>query len=164
MFALDKHKVSVRKVTVITGNSGDEDNRSGLTLSCEANVDGDVIDAFDKNLRQAFFRKQAKGDQMDLDKQNDGLVMVRFPQIEFLPWEEDFPGYKAGIASDGLFDNSLDFEDVKLRIKSLRFVEGGRSIIRFNLNLYPPEALEKGELTDLQKREALITLVPPSAQ
>ena len=164
MFQLENQKVAVRKVTVITGNTNDEDGSSGITLSCEAQVGGDIVDAFNKDLRSSFFRKQRKGDQMDLDKSNEGLVMLKFPVVEFVQWEEDFTGYEAEVSSDGLFDASLFFADVKLRMKSFRFVEGGTTIVRFNLNIYPEKPLEKGELADLQKRDALITLKPPTAQ
>lgn len=164
MFALDKHSVSVPKVTVITGNVNDDDKHSGLTLSCETTVSGDVIDAFDKDLRPAFFRKQKKGDQLDLDKPNEGLVMLKFPRAASIAWEEDFPGYRLVLSSDGLFDQEFDFEDVKLRVKSFKFAEGGSVIVSFNLNIYPPDSEEKGMLTDLQRRDAVMTLVPPTAQ
>ena len=163
MFELDKQKVSVSKVTIISGNT-DEETGNGVTLTCEAQCDGETIDAFDANLRKSFFRKQRKDDQMDLDKPNEGLCMLQFPRIDEVAWEEDYPGYNATIASDGLFDDAVEFSDVKLRIKSFKFIEGGRTAVRFNLNIYPSERVVKGELADLQKQVAVITLVSPASQ
>lgn len=161
MFQLDKAQAKIANVNPRAEKHG-EDNKLAADIKVELQAHNSMLDSFDKLLRPALFRKPGKGEQQDLiDK--DGLTAVKFPRIEALVWDEEFPGYEIEIGSGLGLSEPLFLADVT--VKKFRFepIEGGSVIVTFNVICHP-DTEEIGLLCSLIQSEAEVTLTPPTAQ
>ena len=164
MFSLDKHTAKVTHASLTAENHGKDSHATGMTLKFKTNIDAGLLDSFDKNLRKTMFRKQTTGDQLDIERSNDGLVAVKFPKLAPFSWTEEFPGYEAEIGAVGLgLTDPIQIVDATLKGISFRALEGGSVELVASLYFHPDED-EVGPLARLMKEEAELTLTPPTAQ
>lgn len=161
MFQLDKHIVKITSASLNAENHGD-DHRTGMTIGFKAAVDASLLDSFDKKLRPTLFRKQKAGDQLDIERSNDGLVAVQFPKLAPFSWTEKFPGYEADLGPVGAAE-PIQIVDATLKDIKFRALEGGSVELSAKLYFNPDED-EIGPLARLMKEDAELTLTPPSAQ
>jgi hypothetical protein len=162
MFQLDKHLVKVSNFNPRAEKHG-EDNKLAADITFEVDVANDLLDAFDKDLRKALYRKAAKGEQPDLIAGSDGLVAVKFPRIGALSWEEEFPGYEIELDGGLGLAEPLILVDVTLRKFKFAAIEGGSVSIKFSAICHP-EPSEAGQLCALIQEQAELTLTPPTKQ
>lgn len=163
MFELHEAAAKITSFTVFPENHGATEKDTGNTIGCEVTVAGDVVDGFNPQLRKAIFRKLKAGEQQDMHRDNDGLVALLFPRVGALDWDEEFPGYEASIHANSLFPEPIVLVDVTLKGLSFQGLEGGSIVVRFQLKCHP-EPNETGHLSKLLKREAVLTLTPPTKQ
>lgn len=164
MFSLDKHTVKITHASLTAENHGKDSHSTGMTLKFKANIDAGLLDAFDKNLRKTMFRKQSAGDQLDIERSNEGLVAVKFPKLSPFGWQEEFPGYEAEIGAMGLgLSEPIQIIDATLKGLTFRALEGGSVELVGALYFHPDED-EVGPLARLMKEDAELTLTPPTKQ
>lgn len=164
MFSLDNHTIKVTSISLNAENHGKESHATGMTLSFKTNVDSNALDAFDKKLKTTLFRKQKAGDQLDIERSNEGLVAVQFPKLSPFAWVEEFPGYEAQIGASGMgLVEPIQIVDATLKAITFRALEGGSVELSAKLYFNPDED-EIGPLARLMKEEAELTLTPPAAQ
>jgi hypothetical protein len=164
MLPLNKHTVKITHASLTAENHGKDSHATGMTLKFKTNMDAALLDTFDKSLRSTMFRGQEPGDQMDIERKNDGPVMVRYPKLSPFVWTEEFPGYEAEVGAVGLgLTDPIQIVDATLKGVSFRALEGGSVELIASLYFHPDED-EVGPLARLMKEEAELTLTPPSAQ
>lgn len=161
MFELTQHVVKITSASLNAENHG-EDHTTGMTLSFKAAVDASLLDSFDKKLRTTLFRKQKAGDQLDIERSNEGLVAVQFPKLTPFGWSEKFPGYEAQVGPVGASE-PIQIVDATLKDIKFRPLEGGSVELTAKLYFNPGEE-EIGPLARLMKEDAELTLTPPSHQ
>lgn len=164
MFELDKHTVKITHASLTAESHGKDSHSTGMTLKFKGNIDAALLDSFDPKLRSMMFRRQQTGDQLDIERNNDGLVAVQFPKLSPFGWSEEFPGYEAEIGASGLgLTDPIQIVDATLKNISFRALEGGSVELVAALYFHPDED-EVGPLARLMKEEAELTLNPPSRQ
>ena len=164
MFGLEQHVVKITHASLTAENHGKDNHATGMTLKFKTSVSQDVLDVFSKKLRTTLFRKQQKGDQLDLDRENDGLVMVQYPKLKPFVWDEKFTGYDAQISAPSIgLAEPIEIVDATLSGISFRALEGGSVELCGSLYFLPDED-EFGPLAKLMKEDAELTLTPPTAQ
>lgn len=164
MLSLDKHTAKMTHASLTAENHGKESHATGMTLKFKTNIDASLLDSFDKNLRTTMFRGQTTGDQLDIERSNEGLVAVKFPKLAPLVWAEEFPGYEAEVGAMGLgLTDPIQIIDATLKGLSFRALEGGSVELAGALYFHPDED-EVGPLARLMKEDAELTLRPPTAK
>ncbi len=140
-----------------------EENKLAGDLKLVTVVGNDVLDYFQKGLRQALYRKPAQGEQQDLIDGSDGLTAVKFPKLGALGWDEEYPGYDLVISSGLGLSEAIVISDVML--KRLRFepLEGGSLQMTFSAVFHPTKP-EAGALCGLIQNDVQVTLVSPLNQ
>jgi hypothetical protein len=164
MFQITEHPVKITHASLNAENAGKDSHATGMTITYKGMFDSSILDSFDKKLKPLIFRKQKTGDQLDLDKKNEGLVAVQYPKLAPFAWIEKFTGYEAAITAPGLgLKEPIQIVDATLHSITFRGVEGGS--VELSAKLYfNPDADEIGPIAQLMKEEALLTLTPPSKQ
>ncbi len=164
MFELTNHLVKVKHASPVYEKHGTEGHATGMKIQFVTTVNQNLLDTFSPALKHCLFRGQKTDDQMDIEFDNDGLVVVRHPRLKAAQWDEEFPGYEATLGAPGLgFDEPLTFVDVKLDGIAFRPLEGGSVELAWQLYVHP-DSEEFGPIFELVKNEVELTLVPPKAQ
>lgn len=163
MFALTAHEASIANINQRIERHG-EDRALAVDIKFSMSTANNVLDHFDKGLREALFRKPGKGEQQDLPINDNPLTAVKFPALEAQRLAHEFSGYELQI--DGLLDATqpIILVDVKLKKFVADPKEGGSVELSFtaSANVEPDELSELGEA--LVREDVRITLVPPSKQ
>jgi hypothetical protein len=161
MFRLQNQQVRIVNFNPRAEKHG-EDNKLAGDLKVEVTLPNSVLDEFDKGLRQAIYRKPAKGEQQDLIDPAS-LTSVQFPKIGALKWDEEFPGYDLEVFSGLGLSEPLILVDCTVRKFAFQPLEGGSVGVTFSVICHPDPA-EAGQLCALIQSEADVTLTPPAKQ
>jgi len=163
MFQLDKHEAAISNVNQRIERHGD-DRALAADIKFTTSVSNSILDQFDKGLREALFRKPAKGEQQSLPTIGETLTAVKFPSLEPLKLAHEFAGYELQI--DGLLEGTepILLVDVKLKRFAFEPKEGGSVALTFtaSANVDPGELAELSEA--LIREDVLLTLTPPAKQ
>ncbi len=163
MFQLNAHEASISNVNQRIERHGDE-RALAVDIKFHLSTANTVLDAFDKGLREALFRKPGKGEQQDLPINDNPLTAVKFPALEAQRLAHEFTGYELQI--DGLLDigDPIILMDVKLRKFVADPKEGGSVELSFtaSANVDASELTEIGEA--LIREDVRLTVTPPSKQ
>lgn len=163
-FQFDKHEATVSHVSIRREKHGRE-GKLGLDISLAVQTGNGSLDMLQKGLKEALYRKATKGEQLDLVEGSDGLVALKFPQLEPLKLDIDFTGYEVEL--HGNLDTNIDptvLVDVKLKDFTVKPIEGGSAQITFKAQLQA-EPDELSEVVDWWMNESIrLTLTPPSKQ
>jgi len=162
MFELNDAAAKVANFNPRAEKHGEENKLAG-DLKLVVIVGNNVLDYFQKGLRQALYRKPAQGEQQDLIEGSDGLTGVKFPKLGTLAWDEEYPGYELVIGSGLGLSEPIVISDVML--KRLRFepLEGGSLQLTFSAVFHPTKD-EAGALCGQIQNEVQVTLVSPLKQ
>lgn len=162
MFETDKAIAKIASFNPRAEKHG-EDNKLAADIKVQLTAGNSVLDSFHKDLKKALYRKAAAGEQQDLIDGADGLVAVKFPRIDALRWDEEFPGYEVEIHSTLGLSEPLTITDVTLKKFVFEPLEGGSVAMAFNV-VFHPDTEEAGALCALIQEEVELTLIPPTKQ
>lgn len=164
MLQLDKHMVRVTSASLNAENHGRDNHATGMTMKFKAIVSQTVLDVFSAALRVTLFRAQKAGDQLDLARENEGLVVVQYPKLKPFVWDEKFPGYSFAVGSPSIgLQEPISIDDATLKDVSFKALDGGSVELGFSLYFHPEES-QFGPLARLMKEDAELSLTPPSAE
>jgi hypothetical protein len=157
------HEALITNVNVRREKHGKE-GKLGIDISLALKTGNGALDMFEKGLKESLFRKAAKGEQLDLVEGTDGLVALKFPNLQPLKLEGEYAGYEVYI--DGLLDGTpqTSLIDVKLKDFVITPIEGGSVGLQFKAQL-PADGDELSAVVDAWMNEGVrLTLVPPKEQ
>lgn len=159
MFILTKHDVALTNLNSRIERHGDE-RALAADIKIKTSASNDLLDSFDKGLRDALFRKPGKGEQQDLPSIGNALTAVKFPALEPLHLAHEFTGYELQL--HGLLETGepLLLVDVKLKKFVIEPKEGGSVELAFtaSANVDPEELAELSEA--LIRENVLLTATP----
>lgn len=138
----------------------------GVDITIAIKCSNAILNEIEKGLREAFFRKAKKDEQMDLVEGSDGFVAVRHPSLTSIPYGDKFPGYELEIApkDEGAEHESLFLDDVTVKDISWTNIEGGSIDLSFKLQAgVGPEEL--AAIAEYYTHKGVrLTLTPPTAR
>jgi hypothetical protein len=140
-----------------------DDNKLAADIKCELTIGASVLEHFDSHLRDALYRAVKSGEQPDLIDGDAALIAVKFPRLEPVRWDEEWPGYRLEIGGELEHSDPLVLIDVTLKKFTFKPLEGGSVSISFNAICHP-EPDEAGELCSLIQETVLLSLIPPLKQ
>jgi len=161
MFELTKVKTKLANYNPRKERCGDELEDAG-DIKFELHANSGILDSIDPELRAALFRKPRLGDQQDL-LDPEQLTAVRFPRLEPLRLQDEWPGYRLEIHTGLDLSDVLTFEAATLKRFVIEPLEGGSVAITFSAAVHP-DVHEQGVLCSLQQRDIELSVLPPVAE
>lgn len=163
-FQLEKHEASISNVNVRREKHGKE-GKLGLDISLAMQTSNTTLDMLQKGLKEALYKKAGKDQQMDLVEGANGLVALKFPNLE--PIKLDIEQTGVELVIDGNLDatdNATALVDVKLKDFTIKPIEGGSAQITFKAQLQA-DLEELSEVVDWWMVESIrLSITPPSKQ
>ena len=164
MFELHEAAAKITSFTVFPENHGATEKDTGNTIGCGSPSPATSSTASTRNCGRRSSGRWKAGEQQDMHRDNDGLVALLFPRVGALDWDEEFPGYEASIHANSFVPRA--------HRAGRRDAEGPvvpRARRRVHRRAVPAEVppgteQETGHLSKLLKREAVLTLTPPTKQ
>lgn len=160
MFELEQAHAFIANVNPRAEKHGDE-NVLATDIKIEVTLGNACLDEFDGALRAALYREVRAGEQQDLIGDN-AFGAVRFPRIDAVKWDEEFPGYSITIESEMGLGDPIELDAVTLKKFAFAPMEGGSVAITFNAVCHP-DAATTGALCQLIQDKCVLTLTPPAA-
>ena len=149
-----------------TENNGTE-KVAAATCHLTMTLPNDALVMFDPKLREAFYRKQLKGeDEMDLADQGsspkDGLNRLKFPHIgSDIEWDEVFEEYTLAVDYGVSKKSAISLGGCKVDAFKIGLMDGGSLTLKFRVSCHPSEE-QAGKLYTLNGREITFNLEPPA--
>lgn len=166
MFQLDKHDAKIGKVNVRRERHGKE-GKPGFDISFSILTPNSTLDSLQKGLKEALYRKAARGEQLDAFTGVDDLVALRFPLMEPVTLDIEVNGCEIYIHGSLEASEETAIVDVKLDSFKVAAKEGGSAELHFSAQV-PSSAGVLDELVDVVEwwmvEHVKLTVIPPSAQ
>jgi hypothetical protein len=166
MFQLDKHDAKIGNVNPRREKHGKE-GKPGFDIKFSILTPNTTLDSLQKGLKEALFRKAAKGEQMDAFAGADDLVALRFPLMEPVKLDIELTGCEVYLRGSLEASEETALVDVKLDSFTIRAIEGGSVGIDFFAHVPTSGDVidELGEVMEWWMVESIkLTVVPPKAQ
>lgn len=161
---LDKHEAKIAHVSIRREKHGKE-GKLGIDITLAIQTQNVTLDMLQKGLKEALFRKAAKGEQLDAFEGSEGLVALKFPMLEPIKIDLEYTGYE--VILQGNLDapeGETSLIDVKLKDFTIKPIEGGSAQITFKAQLQA-DLEELSEVFDWWMVESVrLTLTPPKNQ
>lgn len=166
MFQLDKHDAKIGKVNPRREKHGKE-GKPGFDISFSILTPNTTLDGLQKGLKEALYRKAAKGEQLDAFAGADDLVALRFPLMEPVKLDIELTGCEVYICGSLEASEETALIDVKIDSFTIKPIEGGSAIIDFTAHV-PTSGDVIDELAEVMEwwmvEQVKLTVVPPKAQ
>lgn len=166
MFQLDKHDSKIGNVNPRREKHGKE-GKPGFDVKFVILTANTTLDTLQKGLKEALYRKVAKGEQLDAFDGVDDLVALRFPQLEPVKLDIEYTGYEVEVTGNLEASRTTVLVDVKLDNFTIKPIEGGSASIEFSAHIPTSEEVveELGEMIEWWMVESVrLTLTPPKNQ
>jgi hypothetical protein len=168
MFQLFEHKAKVLNHNTCMERHGEAFVlRSDLKLQVTCSAYD--LEDFGHGLRNLLYRARHDGDKPAPQQGEllgatlaDGSAL-RFPQLEPLSWDEEFPGYEAVITKGMGLAESIRLDKVTLASFVMEPLDGGSVRLTFRATSHP-STLTSGELDGVQQKEIELSLLPPKPE
>lgn len=161
---LDKHEAKITHVSIRREKHGKE-GKLGLDISLAILTQSATLDMLQKGLKSALFRKAVKDEQIDAFEAQDGLVALKFPQLEPIKLDLEYSGFEVILHGNlDATEGQTPLIDVKLKDFTIKPIEGGSAQITFKAQLQA-DLEELSEVVDWWMVESVrLTLTPPNRQ
>lgn len=113
MFQLDKHDAKIGNVNPRREKHGKE-GKPGFDIKFSILTPNTTLDGLQKGLKEALYRKAAKGEQLDAFAGADDLVALRFPLMEPVKLDIELTGCEVYIRGSLEASEETALIDVKL--------------------------------------------------
>lgn len=137
-----------------------EDTKPALDLKIEATCPSTALIHFHSELRQHLFKKDENPDLVDQIVENDGLTVLRYPEMGAIKWDIEMTGYTVEVDYGMGGDSNIVLTDVKLDHFTIEAMSGGSVSITFRMIAHP-EAGDVGKLCEFIQRDIDLVLTPP---
>jgi hypothetical protein len=166
MFNLDNHDAKIGSVNPRREKHGKE-GKPGFDIKFSILTPNTTLDGLQKGLKEALYRKVAKGEQLDAFEGVDDLVALRFPLMEPVKLDIELAGYEVYLRGSLEATKETALIDVKLDGFTIKAIEGGSAGIEFSAHIPTSEIVveELGEVIEWWMVQSVkLTLVPPTEQ
>ena len=166
MFQLDKHDAKIGKVNPRREKHGKE-GKPGFDISFSILTPNTTLDGLQKGLKEALYRKAAKGEQLDAFSGADDLVALRFPLMEPVKLDIELAGCEVYIRGSLEASEETALIDVKIDNFTIKPIEGGSAGIDFTAHV-PTSGDVIDELAEVMEwwmvEHVKLSVVPPKTQ